>query len=352
MTDLGPWFLAVEGAALTFLGGLELAEAGRSPPATLLGWTVADGFDASPAADEVRRRFRREVLGWTAAALVVAGVLAAAVSSNWGADGAGGMLLAIGALFVQEFGLSRARARVRRIAVAHAAEAEPVTVRRASLAPPPDAFRPLLGLGGLLPLAAAGLWLHAHWSELPPSLPVHWSALGPDRWRSATPDHVYGPLFDGATLILFLTGMSWLTWAQRPAGTTPRERAKRAVLADGFIDAGWLYGLAVATVALTALTQEPGMVPVVAAGGLLAMSVARAPAVLRLGRLPADAREWAGGGIMELFHASPDDPAWVTERHGEGHAPDPGTWLDRAGMPLVVLASVALTLGARWLVLR
>jgi len=87
------------------------------------------------------------------------------------------------------------------------------TVRESALdAPPPRLPALWAQLGPFAILAAAAVYLHAHWSQIPVRFPVHWTFDGrPDRWATRTAPGVYGELAVAAVLCAGLLLTAWAT---------------------------------------------------------------------------------------------------------------------------------------------
>jgi uncharacterized membrane protein len=70
-----------------------------------------------------------------------------------------------------------------------------------------------LGIGPLLLIAAAAVFLYLNWDSIPARFPVHYGAHGqPNRWATRSVKGVYGPLLYGAELSVFLAVMGLATW--------------------------------------------------------------------------------------------------------------------------------------------
>ena len=108
----------------------------------------------------------------------------------------------------------------------HLVPGDSATVRRAVLAPSGGALRPLLDLGGLLPLGLAALWLQAHFDRIPARYVIHWGPSGPDGWGTNTPRQVYAPLLLGAALVLLFAGLHWLIRTLTPVPLARRQAVR------------------------------------------------------------------------------------------------------------------------------
>ncbi len=63
----------------------------------------------------------------------------------------------------------------------------------------------LYAIPAFLILGATALYLHAHWSEIPPRFPVHWGANGqPNGWSEKSVRGVYGALFFGSAVAAWM----------------------------------------------------------------------------------------------------------------------------------------------------
>jgi hypothetical protein len=65
----------------------------------------------------------------------------------------------------------------------------------------------LMALVPLALLALSGLYLNAHWNQIPEKFPVHWGPNGPNRWSTKSFLGVYAELIFGGGLALLLAGM-------------------------------------------------------------------------------------------------------------------------------------------------
>ena len=88
---------------------------------------------------------------------------------------------------------------------------QPQPVRELELSAEPERLPwfAWLGLVPLLFLAAAALYLHAHWDDIPLRRPVHWGLdCQPNRWADRSFRGVYGPVIFGAAMSLWLFGFA------------------------------------------------------------------------------------------------------------------------------------------------
>ena len=94
----------------------------------------------------------------------------------------------------------------------HYGETRP-EIRQAELVTPvaQQSFHPQLWILPFAALAVTAFYLHAHWSQLPESFPVHWGPDGhPNRWSTRDGSGVYGPLLIGTGVNLLLLALAWL----------------------------------------------------------------------------------------------------------------------------------------------
>jgi hypothetical protein len=111
-------------------------------------------------------------------------------------------------------------------------------------------------------LAGTALYLRLHWNAIPDRFPVHWGADGtPNGWSTRSFAGVYGPLFLGTGVVLFLSVISAVTsWGSRRSARHP---------------AGQIVPIVVACV-IAASSSAAGLLPLhmVSAGGLVAFLAA------------------------------------------------------------------------------
>ncbi len=170
-----------------------------TPRRYYFGVTVAPGFRESAAGRNARHGYYYSV----AAALLLAGAL------DFALPPAGLWVTVFLPLLTAGAAFFHARARVQRFS------APPVSMREAEVSRGPERLPRWTALGVLpfLLLLAAGIYLRAHWTDIPASFPVHWGADGqPNRWVSRTPQGVYGPLEFGACVLLLLLGAGVATF--------------------------------------------------------------------------------------------------------------------------------------------
>lgn len=164
--------------------------------------TVAAGFPQSSDGRRMLRSYRLQAALWTAFALVLTFLLVP-VRPEYGAL-VPTLLLLVGSGYSYWLKFREIHDRY--------GEARP-EIRQAELSVPAsgESFRPWLWVLPFLALALTAVYLHAHWSQLPASFPVHWGPEGqPNRWASRDWQGVYGPLMMGAGMNVFLLGLAWL----------------------------------------------------------------------------------------------------------------------------------------------
>jgi uncharacterized membrane protein len=284
------------------------------------GVTVPPDFSDTPQARLVLRRYRRLV--WLLTLVAVACVLAAGALHASVLMAAGPMIPAVGA--------AAAFATVRRSVLPFAAQSP--AVRSAPLEPARE------GLPGgivsilvpLATLAAAALYLHARWSEIPARFPAHWNINGtPDRWADRSWSAVYGPLLIGGLVISFMFMVAEAIVHRSPrgriAGTeawTARFRRANLML---LVAAVWVVTATICFMSLLPLLTG-GRRPALIAGLVpLVLTASLAPFLVQLVRLTRD-RTSASDGTPDkrwklgLIYINPNDPALLVEkRFGIGY---------------------------------
>jgi len=178
--------------------GLIFLALGDMRPGILFSTSVPVGFAASPAGRHIVRNYR--LAGTVAIAALMAFSALAARS--------GRIVTAPIAVFV-EIAIWIAlyyvgMRQTRPFAIC------PPLVRTASLAPE-DSMKPvILGvLACFLPLAAAAMYLHLHWAQIPASFPTHWDIDGNvNGWSERTVAAVYRPIWIGASLIFMMLSIA------------------------------------------------------------------------------------------------------------------------------------------------
>ncbi len=307
--------------------------------------TVGENFRDGEEGRAILSRYRRWIFFWSLAGLAVA-----LFAPAWhGAVMPGGVfLIVIGA----GVALSSARRATWPYAVA------PSTVREASLDGPPP---PLTGgfAAQLLPFAAlvaVGIFLRAHWSAIPDSFVIHWTADGtPNGWGHRTGPNVFGPLFIGGALCLLLgslaLGLARATRPQSPSGAPLRaERQFRRGIAWTLIGTEYLLAGMFAVIAL--LPLFPSLVMWIVVLGLSIPALATAPIVLLAHRRARDLAGHPGGGDRTddanwragIFYVNREDPAlFVEKRFGIGYTlnfGNPWSWVMMALLAALPVVSI------------
>jgi uncharacterized membrane protein len=319
--------------------------------------TVPAEFRDSEEGWSVLKRYRLEVAIASVLALLV--VLAPARIGEFKYA----PVSTLGGLFLQGAGVFFAYYRARRQVLPHAVA--PATVREAALAPRP-AHLPggwLLQFPPFAVLAGTGIWLHAHWEQIPESFAIHWGANGqPNNWSTRTFSGVYGPLLMGVVLCAFMGFLAHalLRWSRPIQAAGPpgeREQRFRKMVASILVAAQYLLALQFTWIGLTPLSHPqagpPGVVPVLVIA--LGFVVVVVMLVMRYGqggtRLAGAGVSAAGGTApvgdrtrdqywkLGLFYVNRDDPAvFVEKRFGVGYTLNfghRGVWI-----ALVVLVAV------------
>ncbi|MGH9344448.1 MAG: DUF5808 domain-containing protein [Terriglobia bacterium] len=197
-----------------------------------------------------------------------------------------------------------------------------------------------LAAGPFAILAAAAIFLHLYWNEIPAQFPVHWGLNGqPDRWSDRTVAGVYGPLFVAAAFCVFLLICGFTTWFG-----ARRSHLRRVTLAS-MIAAEYMLALLLAAVAMKTFIQVPTSVIIL---GPLIFIVPVVVAMVRASAQPGDGPEitpeeaWKGG----MIYYNPDDPAlFVPKRFGAGYTLNFAnrlSWVFVAGVVLIAVAAPLL----------
>jgi len=279
------------------------------------------------------------------------------------------LVMSLAGLLVQGAGVFFAYYRARRQVLPHAVA--PATVREAALEPRPARLPGgwLLQFPPFAILATAGIWLGAHWDEIPATFPIHWGGNGqPNNWSTRTLTGVYGSLLMGLVMCAFMGFLAYALprWSRpiEAAGTRgERERRFRKMVGSILVATQYLVALQFAWIGLTPLSRPqvgpPGVVPilVIAFGFVVAVVVF----VTRYGqggtRLAGAAAATSGGTPpvgdrtpdkywkLGLFYINRDDPAvFIEKRFGIGYTVNfghPSVWI---GLAVLVAVTVAVVL--------
>ena len=201
-----------------------------------------------------------------------------------------------------------------------------------------------LGVLPLLLIAAAALYLHFHWDQIPVRYPVHFTLDGtPNRWVDRSVRGVYGFLVFGAemTMVLFALGLAgWF-------GSRRSDSMRRPVLAL-MIAVEWTIAPTFAIVPLRLATGLPISLPLIVLLPLI-MLVPALIYFIRASNQPRDPLDptpnecWKGG----MFYYNPNDAVlFVQRRDGFGYTVNFANRLSWAllGSLVVVFGSAPLIL--------
>lgn len=192
-----------------------------------------------------------------------------------------------------------------------------------------------LGLVPLLLLAASALYLHNNWDSIPLHYPVHWGIDGnPNRWAERSFRGVYGPLFFGAELVLWLFGFALAVWYG-----SRRSEPLRKPTAGFLVLIEWTLASIFAGVSLAPILHFPGAVLALAGLPIILGSIVY---LIRKSNDPGDPVDptpnecWKGG----MIYYNPNDAAlFVARRDGIGFTSNmgnPWSWVMLASLPVLV----------------
>jgi len=193
---------------------------------------------------------------------------------------------------------------------------QPVLVRQTTLGPPqPLPWFTWLGILPLLLLACAAMYLHSHWDQIPARYPVHFGFDGtPNRWADHTVRGVYGPLFIGGGLTVWLFGLALAGWFGSRR-SEPMRKPMVIVMLTVELMIALLFGTL--SLKLTGLIAIPTAVMVL---GPLALLIPALAYVMHESNKPRDPDPtpnecWRGG----IIYYNPNDAAlFVQRRDGMG----------------------------------
>jgi uncharacterized membrane protein len=223
---------------------------------------------------------------------------------------------------------------------------QPPLVRETTLGPPePLPGFAWLGIPPLLLLACAAMYLHSHWDQIPARYPVHYSFDGtPNGWAERTVRGVYGPLFFGSELTLWLFALALAGWYGSRRSKPMRKPMVVVMLAVELMIA-LLFGAI--PLKLTGVVAIP--TPVMALGPLALLIPAMAYALHESNKPrdpdPTPNECWRGG----IIYYNPNDAAlFVQRRDGMGFTVNLANRWSWAiyGSLLLVLASLPVVLGS------
>lgn len=194
-------------------------------------------------------------------------------------------------------------------------------------------------------LAAAALWLRAHWEELPERLPMHWNMrFEADGFATRSPLAVALPLLVGLAVCLMLLAMQAGIRRSAPDGPL-RVFALRTLLIGEYFSALVCSGVLAASVTGGRLLKP---LLVLSFAGVLALLTYVWTSARSIPREQArNPSGWRGG----LFYVDREDPAlFVPKRYGLGYTFNYG---HPAALPLTVaLVAVPLAVVAAVMLLR
>lgn len=297
---------------------------------TLFGCTVPRDFHSSPTGRRSIAEFRFAVaIAFAAALLALAFVPRSFLSP----------VLVAGPVFVICIGILMFLREHRRVAPF---AFSPVHPREAEVSTAPEKLPGFVwfAAGPFAILAAAAVFLHLHWSEIPSRFPVHWGLDGqPNRWDDRSVQGVYGPLFVAAAFCALLLICGLTTWFG-----ARRSHLRRVTLAS-MIAVEYMLALSLAAVAMKTFIQVPVSVMTLVP---LIFLVPVAVAAARASTEPGDGPEitpdeaWKGG----MIYYNPDDPAlFVPKRFGLGYSlnyANRWSWLFLGGIVLIVVVAPLL----------
>lgn len=305
------------------------------------------------------RRFRIAV--WIHTFIALAIVLAAVATEHF--------LFALIGIFWQIAAAIFAFLRARRHVLPHASA--PSSRREAPLAhPSPGILYWLLQLGPFVVLAACAAYLQINWQSIPARFPVHWGLNGePNGWSTRSVSGVFGPLFIGLGVCVFLALFSYgiTHWTRHIRSSGPQAAAEtrfRRVQIGALFAVQYFIACVFASVPLLALRAHPEQAPSIAPFllGTLAFVLLLYIVLVHSGQgganlvkagsdsdiLGADTpigdrtpdQCWKGG----MFYVNPNDPALLVEkRFGIGYTLNfgrAGAWL----LAALILAMAAVPL--------
>ncbi len=179
-------------------------------------------------------------------------------------------------------------------------------------------------------LICGGLWLFAHWDELPDRLPVHWDPrLQPDTFLARGPLSAALPLLLGLLACLLMTGLqAGLRRSIRPS--VQRESTLEVILASEYLIAVACCGMLAASATNGRLLKP---VLLISFAGVIALAVF---AVRVARRAPPEEPRNPGAWRAGIFYVDRSDPAlFVPKRSGYGYT-------FNFGNPIAMLLTLAL----------
>jgi hypothetical protein len=313
--------------------------------------TVPAGFRQSDGARAILLSYHRQVTVHCALGICGMAVVALRGAVNW---------LILPFLWPAAGGLV-AIALAHRAALRYAAP--PAAVRSASLRPRPRSLPggPLAWAGPFAILAAAGVYIRLHWSEIPARFPIHWGLDGrPNGWGVRSLAGVYQTSAIGVFTCLLMWFVAWQIAVNSRGSTAMRRLNVRLMLTISYSMAA-LFGWLTVSLPLGHGAPNTAMLIIVAGafplglGAIIVVLGMRAkhepeperdltPAPDSPGALSGDNsadRNWKAG----LLYFNPEDPAlFVEKRIGIGYDLNFGNPRAWAFIGIVVLIPAMLAL--------
>ncbi len=285
-------------------GGLLFALPNLSRRNLLFAVPVADGFRSTPEGRKSILEFRRIVV-----AIVLLGVLAYLIMPVRALNLAP-LWLELLTLLGVGIAFYRQHKALRPFAVAISGQRD-VDLTTAPEQLPSWAW---LGVGPLLILPLAAVFLYLNWDSIPARFPIHWGADGrPNGWSVRNIRGVYGPLFIAAPVSVWILVMGLAGWFG-----SRRSRTRPVMLGAMIATANFIAGV-FAAVAVRPLLGFPIWIILLAS---MAFSIGLLFVVVGKFNEPGDPLEptpnecWKGG----VIYYNPQDAAlFVEKRDGIGY---------------------------------
>jgi uncharacterized membrane protein len=313
--------------------------------AGLLSIPVDRDFLGSAEAQRIVRRYRMADI------LVALGAGAIAVIA-WSLKSDTGLILAPAA---QIIGLAVLWATTWRAVLPHRLQ-QPI-VRTASLTETPGLSPAWYAetLAALVPLGLTGIYLAAHWGQIPQRFATRFNSDGQAaEWVTRTPFQVAWPMLLAAGLVLWLALLGWVLTRY-----SPHSGNKQRVLAftlDILRSVSWLLAILLSAAALLpVLHLTSTTLPYFLGGAMFLLFGFLLYVIVRVWRtfrgLPSDQSTPPQRWVAGLFYYNPDDAALlVPKRSGMGYTFNmarPAAWAMMAGILLLALTPLVVTLATR-----